>query len=311
MKKVLLTAMAAFSLATPVFADSTVTKPKPIPIPAGALSQQVATITFTFDSGNVRETDVSALPSENTDAVIEQKLKRMWGQGGIKQITHINGKPIEQTKWAKYGGLIPKIGVPGGVAVNPSTGGSGTTPSTGQTPTQGQKPPLSTPAKVPTTIRVVVDNEPVYFEDYGNVQPFIKENRTLVPMRAVFEHFNIQATVKWDNAKRTVTATNREGKTIIFTIDSKEYQVIHPDGRIEKKLNDVAPTISNSRTMLPLRALGESLGFVVIWFDPTKVVDMKAQGKYREHLLDKKLWADFLKKNNQEGECGCQETQTK
>lgn len=295
MKKVLLTALLLTSLATPVYADNQAIDPKPLPQASSATVKTIGNITFKFTSGNVGNVSVFQDDRYSDDVVIEQVLKSLWKQGGIKQVTHVNGKSIELTKWKNYGGNIPQTGTPGTGTIpptgQPSTGGNAT-PNT-QKP--GTKP---APNTIPSKIRVVVDNEPVFFEDYGNVQPFIKDNRTLVPMRAVYEHFNVQATVQWDNEKRTVTATNREGKTIVFTIDKKEYQVIHPDGRVEKKINDVAPTIKNGRTMLPLRALGEAYGFVVVWFDPTKVVDMKSQGNYKAKLLPKATWEDQLKKQS-------------
>lgn len=314
MKKTLLAFIMVFSLVAPVWADSQAPEAKPIPVAPGAVVGTAARITFIFYDGKVAETEVSESRYETADESIQKKLKRLWEQGGIKQITHVNGKPIDQTKWAEYGGQIPKGGeIPGGTGGTsaPGTvtppGSSGTSPGTntpGATPkpNQQQKPPA---VKIPNKITVVVDHEPVYFEDYDNVMPFIKNSRTLVPMRAVFEHFNVQATVKWDQATRTVTATNQEGKKIIFTIDKSEYQVVYPGGRVEKKINDVPPIIHQSRTMLPLRALGESLGFKVSWWDQTKVVEMEAQGNYRGHLLDKKVWEETVTKFNQGDGCQC------
>ncbi|MDD3833617.1 MAG: hypothetical protein PHR18_06925, partial [Oscillospiraceae bacterium] len=46
------------------------------------------------------------------DEVIEQTLKSCWtmNEKEIRRITHVNGVPIENTKWAKYGGVIQHVG---------------------------------------------------------------------------------------------------------------------------------------------------------------------------------------------------------
>jgi len=97
-----------------------------------------------------------------------------------------------------------------------------------------------------------------------DVAPYIKNSRTYVPMRYVGEI--IGAEVLWDDAARTVTLTKGDDK-VVFTIGSTTYTV---NG--EAKVADVAPEITNDRTMLPARFVAEGFGYVVGWDPGTQTV---------------------------------------
>jgi hypothetical protein len=90
-----------------------------------------------------------------------------------------------------------------------------------------------------------------------DVAPYIKGDRTYVPMRYLGEMLG--AEVVWDDAARTVTLTKGD-TTVVFTIGSTSYTV---NG--EAKTADVAPEITNDRTMLPARFVAEAFGAVVGW----------------------------------------------
>lgn len=98
----------------------------------------------------------------------------------------------------------------------------------------------------------VVNNDVVTVEDSA---PYVAKDRTFVPFRALGEA--IGAEVVWDNDARTVTYTL--GKTeIVMTIGETSYTV---NG--EEKTMDVAPEITGDRTYVPVRFVGEALGFKV------------------------------------------------
>ena len=99
----------------------------------------------------------------------------------------------------------------------------------------------------------VVNNEVVTKEDSA---PYIANDRTYVPFRALGEALG--AEVNWDNDARTVTYTlgNTE---VVLTIDETTYTV---NG--EEKTMDVAPVITGDRTYVPVRFVGEALGFKVV-----------------------------------------------
>ena len=99
---------------------------------------------------------------------------------------------------------------------------------------------------------VSLEDDIVEFED---VQPIIKDNRTLVPFRAILEKAG--AKVDWNQENKKVTA-ELDGKKIEMTIGQKKIMV---DGK-EVEL-DVAPMIKEGRTLIPLRGMFENLGFEV------------------------------------------------
>ena len=99
----------------------------------------------------------------------------------------------------------------------------------------------------------IVNNNVVSVEDAA---PYVANDRTYVPFRALGEALG--AEVVWDNDARTVTYTlgNTE---VVMTIDETTYTV---NG--EEKTMDVAPVITGDRTYVPVRFVGEALGFKVI-----------------------------------------------
>ncbi len=102
-----------------------------------------------------------------------------------------------------------------------------------------------------------------------DVAPYIKNDRTYVPMRYVGEMLG--AEVVWDDAARTVTLTKGD-TTVVFTIGSTTYTV---NG--ETKTADVAPEIVNDRTMLPARFVAEAFGAIVGWDPATQTVLIQQQ----------------------------------
>ncbi len=88
-------------------------------------------------------------------------------------------------------------------------------------------------------------------------QPIIENGRTLVPLRAIFEALG--ATVSWDDASRSVTAT-KDSTTMTLTINSN---LMYLNGK-EIKL-DVPAKLVNNRTLVPVRVISESFGYKVNW----------------------------------------------
>lgn len=98
---------------------------------------------------------------------------------------------------------------------------------------------------------VIVDNNIVATDTAA----LIKNDRTFVPYRALAEAFG--AKVEWNEKDRTIT-TQMDGKTVVMTIDKKEYKV-----NDKEMTMDVAPYISGDRTLVPVRFVAEALGFKV------------------------------------------------
>ena len=120
-------------------------------------------------------------------------------------------------------------------------------------------------------INVLVDGNKVEFTDQ---QPVIIDGRTLVPIRAVMERMGKQ--VGWDEQTSQVTVSD-EYITVKLSIDSVVMNNIVTDpvtGEVfeyETTL-DVAPTVINDRTCLPIRAVVEAFGISVSWDEETNSV---------------------------------------
>ena len=111
----------------------------------------------------------------------------------------------------------------------------------------------------------------------GFDQPPVTENdRTLVPMRFLFEQMG--ATVTWDDATQTATATVpttteeeiqtfglAEEKSVAFSVDNTTATVNGSAATM-----DVPARLINDKTMVPLRFLSENLGFNVQWDEATR-----------------------------------------
>ena len=108
-----------------------------------------------------------------------------------------------------------------------------------------------------------------------DVAPMVENSRLLVPFRKIFEALDCVVSYTKEDGVQQVTA-NRGNKWITLAIGKNEITV---DG--ETKPLDVAPKIVNGRTLVPLRAISESLDCTVDWSADTKTVDIqKKEGQY-------------------------------
>jgi len=96
--------------------------------------------------------------------------------------------------------------------------------------------------------------------------PVEQEGRVLIGMRDIFEAMS--ASIGWDSATRTVTATQGV-TTVMLTIGSK---VAYVNARAVAL--DVAAQIINESTYVPLRFVAEATGAEVRWFGVTRTVEI-------------------------------------
>lgn len=113
-------------------------------------------------------------------------------------------------------------------------------------------------------VKLYLDGESIIRDD--DVPPEIKDGRTMIPIRALAERLG--ADVDWDQATKQVTL-KRAGVTIVMTVDSKTAYV---NGKAVEM--DVAPYITNGRTLIPARYVAEFFGQKVDWDNAERRVDV-------------------------------------
>jgi hypothetical protein len=102
-----------------------------------------------------------------------------------------------------------------------------------------------------------------------DVAPYIKGDRTYLPIRYVGYALGIaDQNILWDDATKTATLS-QGNKVVQVKIGSTTLLV----NGVAIAM-DVAPEITNDRTMLPFRFIGQAFGANFVWDDATKTVTM-------------------------------------
>ncbi len=130
-------------------------------------------------------------------------------------------------------------------------------------------------------VSVFIDGKRISFN--GDQPPEIIEGRTLVPLRRIFEKLGVS--VYWDDATQTITGKKGPDEIRLAIGDKTAY------------INGVATTLDvpaqllNSRTMVPVRFIAESLGCTVDWDEAAQRVTITSSGK--ENVIN--IYADNVK----------------
>ena len=109
-------------------------------------------------------------------------------------------------------------------------------------------------------IKITIDGENLA----SDVAPVIINNRTLVPVRAIFEA--IGGEVKWDQPTQTATGS-KDGDIIKIQLNSKKASI---NG--EEVILDVPAKSIKGRTLVPVRFIIESLGLDIYWDNDNRTV---------------------------------------
>lgn len=125
------------------------------------------------------------------------------------------------------------------------------------------------------TVKVIIDGEVQKLE----VSPIIKNNRTLVPLRGIFEELG--AKVTWEQKTQTITLEKLSSK-VKLTIGS---DVAVVNGK-QLKLSEPAQLINN-RTFVPLRFVAESLSGKVAWDQAKHTVNITTLEKLVMEKINK------------------------
>ena len=116
-------------------------------------------------------------------------------------------------------------------------------------------------------INIVINNKKVETPD----APYIKEERTLVPLRLISENLGIN--VDWDNTNRQVVLKKSSGD-ILLPIQ-KDYYLVNG----QRVSTEISGEIKNDRTFVPVRLIAELFDRNVGWDNNTKTVLINDKGQ--------------------------------
>ena len=114
-------------------------------------------------------------------------------------------------------------------------------------------------------IKVTLNGSPIYFDE----PPIIRNERTLVPIRAIFEAMDMF--VSWDEGTKKILAIG-DGYVISMTIGGYGIGYGSSADDMSMLVMDVAPCIINDRTYVPVRYIAEITGYNVEWNGSTNTV---------------------------------------
>lgn len=115
-------------------------------------------------------------------------------------------------------------------------------------------------------VSVIVNGKKVDFDQ----PPIILEDRTLVPMRKIFEALG--AKVVWDESTQSITSY-QDGNTILMFVGKKE---VYCNGEIIYTM-DVPAQIVSDRLLVPVRAVAYGLSAKTAWDEKTYTVIVTGQ----------------------------------
>lgn len=115
-------------------------------------------------------------------------------------------------------------------------------------------------------VKVTLDGKEIAFD----VPPQIIDGRTLVPMRAIFEALG--AEVDWNGELQHIIAETQNKHIDMFVGSDTMGVTKNGDTFAEMIKLDVPPQIIGERTLVPVRAVSESLDCDVLWDGDSKTV---------------------------------------
>ncbi len=119
--------------------------------------------------------------------------------------------------------------------------------------------------KIKNGVAIMLET-PLSIAKYSLGAGYIKNDRTMVPMRAIFEALG--AEVSWEDATKTAIGI-KDGVEVKITIGEN---LLYKNGEAIEL--DAVAEITNDRTMVPVRAISEAFGCTVNWNGEMKTVEI-------------------------------------
>lgn len=121
------------------------------------------------------------------------------------------------------------------------------------------------------SVTVNINGEAVDFSKYDNVMPYIENDITLIPIRAIAEGLGCE--VSWDGENQTVEIKGLNDE-ILLTINSSTAVVNN-----ETVTLDVPAQVVDDRTFVPLRFISENMGAKVEWNEEANLITIETERK--------------------------------
>ncbi len=117
----------------------------------------------------------------------------------------------------------------------------------------------------------------------SDIGAYIKNDRTLIPLRVVMEKFGAQ--VKWDQTNNAVDIF-KDNKNVKLYIDNRLVSYTE-NGVTTYDVSDVAPVIINNYTYVPVRLVSNALGLNVTWNQSSREVNVfRGEGADKAKFFD-------------------------
>lgn len=134
-------------------------------------------------------------------------------------------------------------------------------------------------------ITVLIDGDRMEFD----TQPFIQNERVMVPMRTIFE--GLGAEVVWYEDTEIITA---EMKDKVVTLQIGSGQMLCGDTRVTL---EAPPVLAEDRTMVPVRAVSEAFGSTVGWDEQSRTVTITSPVEENETMSGTVISDEYRYKN--------------
>lgn len=121
------------------------------------------------------------------------------------------------------------------------------------------------------SVTVNINGEAVDFSKYDNVMPYIENDITLIPIRAIAEGLGCE--VSWDGENQTVEIKGLNDE-ILLTVNSSTAVVNN-----ENVTLDVPAQVVDDRTFVPLRFISKNMGAKVEWNEEANLITIETERK--------------------------------
>lgn len=112
-------------------------------------------------------------------------------------------------------------------------------------------------------IKVVFEQKQILFD----VDPEVKEGRTMVPVRAIMENFDYNVSYNYP-----FITLEKDNKEITFQVNSNKLEVKEQGEAPVSKTLDVMPYVKDNRFFVPIRFFSEEIGLDVQWYGEKRTV---------------------------------------